>query len=580
MARLRARPIVGIVVSANLVAVLTALASLAPAGAAAADVSSTKHNLSVSGPGTVTAASETRICVFCHTPHTASPDAQLWNRNASTASYTPYASSSLDASPGQPTGSSRLCLSCHDGTIALGEVLSESLPIAMSGGITTLPPGESNLDIVLDDDHPVSFPFTPGLAAADGELLDPALLTGDVRLDAAGELQCTACHDPHDDTHGSFLVMDNAYSAICVSCHAPADWGEASHHSAAAIWNGELPDPWPHTPYLSVAENGCESCHDPHGAEGATRILNRLEEEWNCLACHNGHVASTDIEGELGKLSLHPVAATTGIHDPEEALPVSVQHVECVDCHNPHAARDEAAVAPGVSGRLRNVSGVDSDGNPTTPAAHEYEVCYKCHADSPERPDPATPRQIVQNNVRLEFDLANPSFHPVEGPGVNSTVPSLLPPWTTGSVLYCTDCHNNDSGAAAGGVDPNGPHGSDYAHLLGWRYETGIGIVESPSTYELCYRCHDRSSILDDESFGRHQRHIVFHGASCNVCHDPHGISSTQGSAVNHSHLINFDTAHVTENPDLGILEFVDLGELTGSCTLRCHGRRHNNSDY
>ncbi|VAX15466.1 Cytochrome c family protein, partial [hydrothermal vent metagenome] len=35
------------------------------------DVRNTKHNLSVSGPGTVKASTETRVCVFCHTPHQA-----------------------------------------------------------------------------------------------------------------------------------------------------------------------------------------------------------------------------------------------------------------------------------------------------------------------------------------------------------------------------------------------------------------------------------------------------------------------------------------------------------------------------
>ena len=63
------------------------------------DVANTPHNLSVDGPGTVTATSETQICIFCHTPHgaTNSPGAPLWNRALSGATYTTYSSSSLDA---------------------------------------------------------------------------------------------------------------------------------------------------------------------------------------------------------------------------------------------------------------------------------------------------------------------------------------------------------------------------------------------------------------------------------------------------------------------------------------------------
>ena len=68
-----------------------ALAAAAVAlGQTGADVQSSKHNLSVSGPGTVRATSESQVCVFCHTPHAATiaPDAPLWNRTLSAQTYT------------------------------------------------------------------------------------------------------------------------------------------------------------------------------------------------------------------------------------------------------------------------------------------------------------------------------------------------------------------------------------------------------------------------------------------------------------------------------------------------------------
>ena len=68
--------------------VLSAIIAL-PALAA---IATTKHNLSVSGPGTLKATSESEICIFCHAPHNASPSGQLWNRNVGTT-YTPYTSS-------------------------------------------------------------------------------------------------------------------------------------------------------------------------------------------------------------------------------------------------------------------------------------------------------------------------------------------------------------------------------------------------------------------------------------------------------------------------------------------------------
>ena len=87
-------------------------------GLAMDDVANSLHNLSSSGPGQIKSQTVDQICIFCHTPHSASPDAPMWNRRS--GGYTQYKSSTTDAAPGKPDGSSALCLSCHDGTIAPG----------------------------------------------------------------------------------------------------------------------------------------------------------------------------------------------------------------------------------------------------------------------------------------------------------------------------------------------------------------------------------------------------------------------------------------------------------------------------
>jgi len=47
-------------------------------------------------------------------------NSQLWNHQmSSVTNYIVYTSPTLKAVVGQPDGSSRLCLSCHDGTVAL-----------------------------------------------------------------------------------------------------------------------------------------------------------------------------------------------------------------------------------------------------------------------------------------------------------------------------------------------------------------------------------------------------------------------------------------------------------------------------
>jgi hypothetical protein len=83
---------------------------------------------------------------------------------------------------------------------------------------------------------------------------------------------------------------------------------------------------------------------------------------------------------------------------------------------------------------------------------------------------------------------------------------------------------------------------------------------------------------LADESFTTHNQHVVAVQAPCSACHDPHGISSTQGNEINNSHLINFDINIVFPNPD-GALTFEDLGTLTGRCFLTCHGKEHDDDE-
>lgn len=539
-----------------------------------------KHNLSVSGPGPIKSTTEDEVCVFCHTPHQARRDVPyLWNRQDTTSVFTTYESSTMLANVGQPSGASKLCLSCHDGTIALGAVLSKIGEIPFAGGIRFLPEGQTKLGTEISDDHPVSFLYGEALAITNGELVSPSLLTVDVKLDASGLMQCTSCHDPHDDVYGKFLIKPNNFSALCVSCHDRTDWSISLHANSPAIWNGVGNDPWPHTAFTSVDENACENCHRPHTAGGHSGLLNYLIEEDNCLVCHNGNVAAKNIESDLIKPYSHFVQNYIGIHDAAEDFSSGLvsTHVECVDCHNPHRVDNSAAIAPDVPGVMRGVKGITSAGTQVDQAVNLYEVCYKCHADNNVTTSTDISRQNQQINTRLEFDVSNPSYHPVEGIGQNPNVPSLLPPYTSNSIIYCTDCHSSDNSTANGGAGPDGPHGSINKYLLERNYTTADGTKDSSFEFAMCYKCHDRNQILADASGFPHARHID--STSCSTCHDAHGVSSTQGNLVNNTHLINFDS-NVVLPTNGGLLFFEDRGTFQGACYLKCHNRPHNPSTY
>lgn len=557
----------------RLIAVLAAaLALCAAAARAGSPVSVSTHNLSVSGPGKVKSVTEREVCIFCHGVHDTAPDAPLWNRNSSGAVYVPYHSTTMKARVGQPTGSSKLCLSCHDGTVALGQVRSRGPSIRMAGGSTRMPSGRSNLGTDLSDDHPISFTYDSSLSKrSNGGLRDPATFRREVKLDGKQQLQCTTCHDPHDNTYGEFLVMDNRGSTLCVVCHDVDRWASSSHRTSAAHWDGAAPDPWPNTTASTVAEAGCESCHTAHHAGTRERLLVFATEEANCFSCHDGHVARDDVAAEFNKSSRHDVRLTTGRHDPTEDLVDSPRHVECADCHNAHAANATPAKAPDASGALAGVPGITSAGAETPAVTREYELCYRCHGDSPGKGEAAVSRDHPETNTRLEFKTSNASYHPVEGAAHNPDVPSLVSPWRDSSVMYCTDCHNNDQGPGAGGKGPNGPHGSIYAPLLERRLELRDFRPESDAAYALCYKCHARASILADESFPYHRLHVEQEQTACTTCHDPHGVAAN-------THLINFNRAYV--QPAAGGLSFTDGGRLRGSCTLSCHGASHDALEY
>jgi predicted CXXCH cytochrome family protein len=163
-----------------------------------------------------------QICIVCHAPHNADVsvnDAPLWNHQSTVATFTPYSSASLNATVGQPDASSKLCLSCHDGTVAVDNF----------GGITSgtfYLTGSTLIGTDLNDDHPVSFVYDAALAIADGGLADPTStnsgLGGTISEDLliGNKVQCASCHDVHNASGiDNLLIKSNAQSDLCLTCH-------------------------------------------------------------------------------------------------------------------------------------------------------------------------------------------------------------------------------------------------------------------------------------------------------------------------------------------------------------------------
>ncbi len=172
-----------------------------------------------------------QICQPCHTPHNANVtiiDAPLWNHTITASAYQMYTGFEFGLNNGGygvtvPDGTSALCLSCHDGSVALGAFGGLPGSTTMAGYDN----GNANLGLDLRNDHPISIPYD---SVAAGGVHAPTYIYNDYNgnstskavstlLDDNGKIQCTSCHSPHSNTKGYQMKIDNRNSALCLACH-------------------------------------------------------------------------------------------------------------------------------------------------------------------------------------------------------------------------------------------------------------------------------------------------------------------------------------------------------------------------
>ncbi len=205
---------------------------------AASNVANTKHNLSTSTGlanrlyRVSTGTNADQVCVFCHTPHSASTTVQpLWNRVYTAGAFNMYnvtVSGTMDMTVGtQPGPTSLACLSCHDGTTAFdsllnfpgsGSVTPTDWVWNTTNKITNATPA-TYMGTDLSNDHPIAVTYNTGSdtafnAAVNGKVGNLPLYGG-----SQNQVECGSCHNPHDNTNGTFLRASNTGSALCTTCH-------------------------------------------------------------------------------------------------------------------------------------------------------------------------------------------------------------------------------------------------------------------------------------------------------------------------------------------------------------------------
>lgn len=581
------------------------------------------HNL---GPGSQSPITGARpdACAYCHAPHSGL-NAGLWNQKLTTQTYTTYSSNTEKNPAVQPAlGSvSNQCLSCHDGTVAVGATVAY-------GQVTTR--GSMNSSDVFGSNMQSSHPFSLALPLKDSIDLVASLVangttadtTGAVKL-INGNVECTSCHNPHvqakDPVSLNFLVKDSSSGQLCLACHDPsrtmggqvnplADWATSVH----ALSSSKISPQALLGSYPTVASDACISCHAPHNASGTARLL-RGQNEQDCVACHNGgtnispmpQYANVFAEYATPKVG-HPFPSSTNQHDAAESMLLNNnRHATCVDCHSAHASQPVGVfpLAPQIRISQKDTAGISAIDGTTVmaPAVNQYENCLRCHGTSSgKQVQPIYGYFPVRGvsagdplNLIPQFALSSTSSHPVTHTR-NSALPqpSLLATMLNldgitqgrnmGTQIFCTDCHNSDDNREFGGTGANGPHGSRFTHILERRYE--FSQAATPGTlisnlfpnpdlsvngpYALCGKCHDLpNQIIKNTSFKYHSNHIN-DGFSCSTCHTAHGMGATSGT-ISGERLVNFDVNVVAPNGSLPI----SFSRATNSCTLVCHGVKH-----
>jgi predicted CXXCH cytochrome family protein len=240
--------------------------SMAAAYTGGTGIKQTAHDLSKTGGNGASVVGDTaeqggydRICIYCHAPHnTIKPGSAaadgvnylpLWNHDVTKATYVMYSngteipndvnhqSQAMVALTGKtrPGSVSRLCLSCHDGSIATnayGQYASSSKGAAdkniSTAGAQYVIGAVSGTIGDLTNHHPIGFPYAAATADDDEIAASDTTMVGSVTIADLlwnGNMECTTCHDVHNtkNTGEKFLWKSDQNSAFCLTCHLKSE---------------------------------------------------------------------------------------------------------------------------------------------------------------------------------------------------------------------------------------------------------------------------------------------------------------------------------------------------------------------
>lgn len=238
------------------------------------------------------------VCVYCHTPHSASAqmgNAPLWNRTKPSGAYTLYsANTTLGRPVTQPGTASLTCLSCHDGTVAVDSIIN----MPNSGGYSSAQ--QTSVNIAFLDSWSGAGPTGNHAVLYNSPVNDcnrchsPAMfpnMTDSIAFNIGTDLR---------NDHPVGILYPTDFSGV-------TDFNQPNAELAGKAWYFDINgDGQMDAREVRMYDTGegyeveCASCHDPHGVPSAgpgstfipsfLRVANSAT--WGgspsklCLTCH------------------------------------------------------------------------------------------------------------------------------------------------------------------------------------------------------------------------------------------------------------------------------------------------------
>jgi predicted CXXCH cytochrome family protein len=401
-------------------------------------------------------------------------------------------------------GETKMCLSCHDGSVRDSRNTVCNTPSHTSGVIpsdrVTIPP---------------NFP-----------------------LSDRGALLCSTCHTPHaelaprDSINMTFRREPNINSSICIRCHTQNMGGTAQGNHPVNVTMQQQPD-------IIIKAGGrfgtekpnqiiCETCHMAHGGVGDKRLVLLARDSAApailCEVCHTKKPKKPN-DPDTTRFS-HPVdiRPDSAVTIPEtwssgEKVVLSVQgDLICFTCHRTHNAADREFL-------LNEQAGDDG-------------LCVRCHKNQ---------SQTLKSTHDLRLS-EHPQKYPPDAPGASSGPCGAchsvhkgkgafmwarhLPSPSTCFEGYCKSCHAPGQ-CAEKSVPRNTAHPAAKAAAVNSAQlplfnDACEQSAQGKVACMTCHDVHDPSPVTDVSRAGKNGRYLRLgdggQAALCISCHPEQGF--------------------------------------------------------